>query len=126
MSVFVGEPVDPPALSPARGPPFFKSRAVRRKFGELEAPRAQTEIFEASLTALRCGRARVTRRFCDHCRSPRLARGPEGSSVSAICSANASAPHRAIHSPCFSLHRLRRSPAAPQLSELRAPGSSNL
>jgi hypothetical protein len=47
-----GDPVDPPALSPARGPPFFKSRAVRRKLGELEAPRAQTEMFEARVTRL--------------------------------------------------------------------------
>jgi hypothetical protein len=42
-----GEPVDPPTLSPARGPPFFKSRAVRRKLGDLEAIRAQAQMFEA-------------------------------------------------------------------------------
>jgi Putative transposase len=42
-----GEPVDPPVLAPARGPPFFKTRAVRRKLGELEATRAQGELFGA-------------------------------------------------------------------------------
>lgn len=42
----LGEPVDPPALSPARGPPFFRSPAVRRKLGALGATRGQTEMFE--------------------------------------------------------------------------------
>ena len=41
------EPVDPPVLSPARGPPFFKTRAVRRKLGELDATRAQGDLFGA-------------------------------------------------------------------------------
>lgn len=46
----LGEPVDPPLLSPARGPPFFRSPAVRRKLGELDklgATRGQLEMFEA-------------------------------------------------------------------------------
>jgi hypothetical protein len=42
-----GEPVDPPVLSPARGPPFFQTRAVRRKLGELGATRVQGELFGA-------------------------------------------------------------------------------
>jgi hypothetical protein len=33
----LGEPTEPPPLSPARGPPFFKSRVLRRKFGELDS-----------------------------------------------------------------------------------------
>ncbi len=28
----IGEPTEPPALSPARDPPFFKSRALRQRF----------------------------------------------------------------------------------------------
>jgi hypothetical protein len=31
----VGEPLEPPRRSPARNPPYFKSKALRRKFGEL-------------------------------------------------------------------------------------------
>lgn len=42
----LGESVEPLSLSPARGPPFFRSRAVRRKLGELDGPPAQLEIFE--------------------------------------------------------------------------------
>jgi hypothetical protein len=41
----IGEPIDPPPLSPARGPPFFQSRVLRRKLGELELARGrQTEM----------------------------------------------------------------------------------
>jgi hypothetical protein len=29
----IGEPTEPPPLTPARGPPFFKSHVVRRQFG---------------------------------------------------------------------------------------------
>ena len=41
----LGEPTELLLLSPARGPPFFKSRAVRRKMGELDAPQARLEMF---------------------------------------------------------------------------------
>jgi hypothetical protein len=41
----IGEPTEPPTLSPARGPPFFKSRVVRRKFGEPDAETRQQEMF---------------------------------------------------------------------------------
>jgi hypothetical protein len=41
------EPTQVLPLSPARGPPFFTSRAVRRKMGELDAPLGQTEMFGA-------------------------------------------------------------------------------
>ena len=41
----IGEPTAPPTLSPARGPPFFKSRVVRRKFGEPDAETRQQEMF---------------------------------------------------------------------------------
>jgi hypothetical protein len=43
----LGEPTEPPPLSPARGPPFFKSRVLRRKFGELDSSTgagSQTEM----------------------------------------------------------------------------------
>jgi hypothetical protein len=43
----IGEPIEPLPLSPARGPPFFASRAVRRKLGELDAPQSQMEMFGA-------------------------------------------------------------------------------
>ena len=43
----LGEPIEPLPLSPARGPPYFKSRAVRRKLGELDALREQMEMFGA-------------------------------------------------------------------------------
>jgi hypothetical protein len=43
----LGEPVDPPVLAPARGPPFFKTRAVRRKLGELGTTPARPEMFDA-------------------------------------------------------------------------------
>jgi hypothetical protein len=43
----LGEPTEPVPLSPARGPPYFKSRALRRKLGELQAPRGQVEMFGA-------------------------------------------------------------------------------
>lgn len=38
----LGEPVDPPPLSPARGPPYYQSRLLRRR-PEPE----QTEMFDA-------------------------------------------------------------------------------
>ena len=41
----LGEPFDPPPLSPARGPPFFRSAAVRRKLGNLDEEARQMEIF---------------------------------------------------------------------------------
>jgi hypothetical protein len=37
----LGEPTEPPPLSAARDPPFFKSRAVRRKLGDLHDEYAQ-------------------------------------------------------------------------------------
>jgi hypothetical protein len=40
----LGEPTDAPPLSPARDPPSFKSRVLRRKLGELDA---QLQMFEA-------------------------------------------------------------------------------
>jgi len=43
----LGEPTEPPPLSPARGQPFFKSRAVRRKMADLHAPPGQVEMFGA-------------------------------------------------------------------------------
>ena len=42
-----GEPTELPPLSPARDPPFFRSRALRRKLGELDAPRGQLQMFGA-------------------------------------------------------------------------------
>jgi hypothetical protein len=42
----LGEPTEPPPLEPARGPPYFRSPALRRKLGELEGRRgAQVEMF---------------------------------------------------------------------------------
>jgi hypothetical protein len=32
----VGEPSEPPPLSPARDPPFFKSRVLRQRFGHAQ------------------------------------------------------------------------------------------
>jgi hypothetical protein len=45
----LGEPTEPVPLWLARGPPFFQSRAVRRKLGELDVPqqRGQLEMFGA-------------------------------------------------------------------------------
>lgn len=43
----IGEPTEPPTLSPARGPPFFKSRVVRRRFGEADHDARQQEMFSA-------------------------------------------------------------------------------
>jgi hypothetical protein len=40
---WLGEPTEPPALAPSRGPPFFKSRAIRRRLGEPP----QAELFDA-------------------------------------------------------------------------------
>ena len=37
----LGEPTKPPALAPARAPPYWQARELRRK------PQAQTELFEA-------------------------------------------------------------------------------
>jgi hypothetical protein len=43
----IGEPTEPPPLSPARGPPFFKSRVLRRGPGELRgAVRGQVKMFD--------------------------------------------------------------------------------
>src|SRR6186713_535053 len=39
---WLGEPVDPPALAPARDPPYFKSRVIRRRLGQP----AQAELFD--------------------------------------------------------------------------------
>ena len=41
----LGEPTEPLPLSPARDPPYFKSRALRRKLGELDPPRRLVEMF---------------------------------------------------------------------------------
>jgi hypothetical protein len=44
----IGEPTEPPTLAPARGPPFFKSRVLRKKLGELDAvAHDQKEMFIA-------------------------------------------------------------------------------
>ena len=32
---YLGEPLEPPKRSPARDPPYFKSKVLRRKMGEL-------------------------------------------------------------------------------------------
>ena len=40
---WLGEPIDPPTLSPARDPPYFKSHVIRRRLGEP----AQAELFDA-------------------------------------------------------------------------------
>jgi hypothetical protein len=40
---WLGETVDPPTLAPARDPPYFKSRVIRRRLGET----AQAELFDA-------------------------------------------------------------------------------
>ena len=40
---WLGEPTEPPTLSPARGPPFFKSVVIRKKLGEP----TQAELFDA-------------------------------------------------------------------------------
>jgi hypothetical protein len=44
-SCHIGEPTEPPTLSPARGPPFFQTRVVRRKLGEPDADARQQEMF---------------------------------------------------------------------------------
>ena len=40
---WLGEPTEPPTLAPARDPPFFKSRVIRRRLGEP----VQAELFDA-------------------------------------------------------------------------------
>jgi len=40
----LSEPALPPVLAPARGPPFFKTRAVRRKLGAIPL---QAQLFDA-------------------------------------------------------------------------------
>ena len=40
---WLGEPTEPPTLAPARAPPFFKSRVIRRRLGEP----AQAPLFDA-------------------------------------------------------------------------------
>ncbi len=46
----LGEPTEPPPLSPARGPPFFKCRVRRRKFGELQGSAGAGSQTELSLS----------------------------------------------------------------------------
>ena len=41
----LGESPEAPPLAPARDPPYFKSRALRRKLGELEEQPSQVELF---------------------------------------------------------------------------------
>ena len=43
----IGEPTEPKTLSPARGPPFFKTRVVRRQFAQTDDDARQEEIFSA-------------------------------------------------------------------------------
>jgi hypothetical protein len=43
----LGEPTEPPPVSPARGPPFFKSRVGARKMGGLGGPQDQLDMFGA-------------------------------------------------------------------------------
>ena len=44
----IGEPTETPPLSPARGPPFFKSRVLRRKLDEFGgAASRQTQMFSS-------------------------------------------------------------------------------
>ncbi len=44
----IGEPFEPPVLAPARDPPFFKSRVLRRRLGDLApVPSSQVEMFGA-------------------------------------------------------------------------------
>jgi hypothetical protein len=40
---WLGEPTEPPVLAPARDPPFFLSRVIRRRLGEP----VQAELFDA-------------------------------------------------------------------------------
>ena len=40
---WLGEPTDPPLLAPSRGPPFYRSKVIRRRLGEP----AQAELFDA-------------------------------------------------------------------------------
>jgi hypothetical protein len=40
---WLGEPIDPPTLTPARDPPYFKSQVIRRRLGEP----SQAELFDA-------------------------------------------------------------------------------
>jgi len=44
---YLGEPTEAPPLAPARDPPYFKSRALRRKLGDLDGPPAQGDLFGA-------------------------------------------------------------------------------
>jgi len=46
---YLGEPLEPPKRAPARGPPHFKSKVLRRKFGELR-PRRRTRNDKAEIT----------------------------------------------------------------------------
>ncbi len=39
---WLGEPTAPPTLAPARGPPWFKSRVIRRRLGDP----VQAELFD--------------------------------------------------------------------------------
>jgi len=40
---WLGEPIEPPTLAPARDPPFFTSRIIRRRLGEP----VQAKLFDA-------------------------------------------------------------------------------
>ena len=40
----LGESTEAPPLSPARDPPYFRSRVLRRKLGELEEQSSQVEL----------------------------------------------------------------------------------
>jgi len=51
---WLGEPTEPPVLAPARGPPFFQSRAIRRRLGEA----VQAELFDAPALTRCCPGAR--------------------------------------------------------------------
>src|SRR5262249_52367276 len=49
----IGESTEPPPLSPARGPPYFKSRVLRRRLGELDGGAGrQTQMFRCPLGRL--------------------------------------------------------------------------
>ena len=34
---YIAEPTEPPPLAPARGPPYFSSRVLRRRLGDLDS-----------------------------------------------------------------------------------------
>ena len=65
----IGEPTKPPTLSPARAPPFFKTRVVRRKLGEADDDALQQEMFQR-LTEARKQRPRCRSRARSACSGP--------------------------------------------------------